>query len=62
MAGEVDGLVDIGFGKRLRVNHSDNEFAYGERHINDIESFGGYTKKRLNKFNGLDRKMFNLHR
>ena len=34
-----DGLVDIGFDKHLRVNHSDNEFACGERHINGIESF-----------------------
>ena len=29
-----DGLVDIGFDKHLRVNHSANEFANGERHIN----------------------------
>lgn len=34
-----DGLVDIGFEKDLRVNHGDNEFACGERHINGIKSF-----------------------
>ena len=56
-----DGLVDIGFDKHLRVNHSDNEFACGERHINGIESFWGYAKKRLSKFNGIDKKMFYLH-
>ena len=56
-----DGLVDIGFDKHLRVNHGDNEFACGERHINGIESFWGYAKKRLSKFNGIDKKMFYLH-
>ena len=56
-----DGLVDIGFDKHLRVNHGDNEFACGERHINGIESFWGYAKKRLVKFNGIDKKMFYLH-
>ena len=34
-----DGLVDIGFDKHFRVNHGNNEFASGERHINGIESF-----------------------
>lgn len=33
------GLVDIGFAKHFRVNHSDNEFARGAQHINGIESF-----------------------
>lgn len=56
-----DGLVDIGFNKHLRVNHGDNEFACGDRHINGIESFWGYAKKRLIKFNGIDKKMFYLH-
>jgi transposase-like protein len=56
-----DGLVDIGFDKHLRVNHGNNEFACGERHINGIESFWGYAKKRLVKFNGIDKKMFYLH-
>lgn len=40
-----DGLVDIGFEKHLRVNHGDNEFACGERHINGMKSFWGYAKK-----------------
>ena len=54
-------MVDIGFNKHLRVNHGQNEFACGERHINGIESFWGYAKKRLIKFNGIDKKMFYLH-
>ena len=56
-----DGLVDLGFNKHLRVNHGNNEFACGDRHINGIESFWGYAKKRLIKFNGIDKKMFYLH-
>ena len=38
-----DGLVDIGFDKHFRVNHSANEFARGEYHINGIESFWSYA-------------------
>ncbi|WP_111861442.1 IS1595 family transposase [Acinetobacter sp. CFCC 10889] len=56
-----DGLVDLGYEKHLRVNHGKNEFACGDRHINGIESFWGYAKKRLIKFNGIDKKMFYLH-
>jgi len=39
-----DGLVDIGFDKHFRVNHGENEFANGDRHINGIESFWSYAK------------------
>jgi transposase len=56
-----DGLVDIGFGKHLQVNHSANEFASGERHINGIESFWSYAKRRLAKFNGVSTGTFYLH-
>ncbi len=56
-----DGLVDIGFDKHLRVNHSANEFASGERHINGIESFWSYAKRRLAKFNGVPTGTFYLH-
>ncbi len=48
-----DGLVDIDFDKHFRVNHGENEFANGERHINGIESFWSYAKRRLAKFNGI---------
>ncbi|TCV90153.1 IS1595 family transposase [Sulfurirhabdus autotrophica] len=56
-----DGLVDIGFDKHFRVNHGENEFANGERHINGIESFWSYAKRRLAKFNGVPKHTFYLH-
>lgn len=56
-----DGLVDIGFDKHFRVNHSANEFARGEQHINGIESFWSYAKRRLQKFNGVSNDTFHLH-
>jgi transposase len=56
-----DGLVDVGYDKHFRVNHSQNEFSKGEGiHINGIESFWSFTKRRLAKFNGV-KKNFNLH-
>lgn len=56
-----DGLVDIGYDKHFRVNHKKNEFARSNRvHINGIESFWSYTKRRLTKFNGVKKK-FKLH-
>ncbi len=56
-----DGLVDIGVDKHFRVNHGNNEFANGERHINGIESFWSYAKRRLAKFNGVAKHTFYLH-
>ena len=56
-----DGLVDVGYDRHLRVNHGSNEFARGgEVHINGIESFWSFTKRRLAKFNGV-KKNFELH-
>ena len=54
------GLVDVGYSRHLRVNHGQNEFAQGSRHINGIESFWSFTKRRLAKFNGVS-KNFELH-
>ncbi len=56
-----DGLVDVGFDKHFRVNHSDNQFADGMNHINGIESFWSFAKRRLHKFNGVPRSTFYLH-
>ena len=56
-----DGLVDVGFDKHLRVNHGNNEFARGSVHVNGIESFWSYAKRRLIKFNGVPRHTFYLH-
>jgi transposase-like protein len=56
-----NGLVDVGYSKHLRVNHSDDVFAIGDVHINGIESFWSYAKRRLQKFNGVPEKTFSLH-
>jgi transposase-like protein len=56
-----DGLVDLGFDKHFRVNHGEGEFARGDHHINGIESFWSYAKRRLAKFNGVPAKTFELH-
>ncbi len=56
-----DGLVDVGYSKHFRVNHSANEFALGTNHVNGIESFWSFAKRRMQKFNGLPAHTFYLH-
>ena len=56
-----DGPVDPGFDKHFRVHHGQNEFARGPNHINGIESFWSFAKRRLAKFNGMSRKTFDWH-
>jgi transposase-like protein len=56
-----NGLVDVGYSKHLRVNHSEEVFAVGDIHINGIEGFWSYAKRRLQKFNGVPTKTFYLH-
>lgn len=56
-----DGLVDIGYKKHYRVHHGTDEFAKGKHHINGIESFWSFAKRRLAKFHGVPREMFYLH-
>jgi len=56
-----DGLVDVGYDKHFRVNHNSNEFSKDKQiHINGIENFWSFTKRRLAKFNGV-KKNFDLH-
>lgn len=56
-----NGLVDVGYDKHYRVSHGENEFAReGHVHINGIESFWSFTKRRLKKFNGV-KVNFELH-
>jgi transposase len=55
-----DGLVLNGY-KHYRIHHHKNEFARGKNHVNGIESFWSYTKRRLNKFNGIQKSKFILH-
>ena len=55
-----DSLVLNGY-KHYRILHHENEFARGKNHVNGIESFWSYTKRRLNKFNGIQKTKFLLH-
>ena len=56
-----NGLVDLGYKKHYRVDHSNNEFANKNKHINGIENFWGLAKVRLMRFRGLSKKTFYLH-
>ena len=56
-----NGLVDVGYGKHLRIDHSKDEFAQGRNHINGIEGFWGHAKTRLVRFRGMAPSTFNLH-
>ena len=55
-----DGLILNGY-EHYRVYHSKNEFARGKSHVNGIESFWSFAKRRLAKFNGLTDDKFFLH-
>lgn len=59
-----DGLVGWGCKHHYGVSHGENEFV--ERgnpgnHINGIESFWGYAKNRLVKYQGIPKEDFYLH-
>ena len=51
-----DGLVLSGY-KHYRINHS-KEFARNHNHINGIESFWSYVKRKMRKHNGIARSKF----
>jgi transposase len=55
-----NGLVEIGYG-HYRVEHGNDEFANERSHINGIEAFWSYAKRRLSKFNGIAKDTFYLH-
>jgi transposase-like protein len=55
-----DGLVLNGY-NHYRVFHSKDEFVRGKSHVNGIESFWSFTKRRLAQFNGLSDETFYLH-
>lgn len=55
-----DGLVLNGY-THHRVFHSHDEFVRGKSHVNGIESFWSFAKRRLAKFNGLTDEKFYLH-
>lgn len=52
-----DALIVSGY-KHYRIFHSKNEFARGKNHINGIESFWSFVKRRFNQFNGIPRNKF----
>src|SRR5918912_1162142 len=56
-----DGFVDVVYSKHFRVEHGVNEFARGTSHINGIESFWSFSKRRLQQFNGIPARTFYLH-
>ena len=58
--GAYEGLIVNGY-DHYRVFHSQNEFARGKCHVNGIESFWSYAKRRLAKFNGIASAKFILH-
>ena len=55
-----DGLILNGY-EHYRVFHCQNEFARGKCHINGIESFWSFAKRRLAQFNGICSTKFILH-
>ncbi|MET0155982.1 MAG: IS1595 family transposase [Rickettsiales bacterium] len=55
-----DGLVLNGY-DHYRVYHSHDEFARGKCHVNGVESFWSFAKRRLAKFNGIAGHAFYLH-
>lgn len=55
-----DGLILNGY-DHYRVHHSKDEFARGKSHVNGIESFWSFAKRRLSKFNGIASHKFNLY-
>lgn len=55
-----DGLVFDGY-KHKRINHSKTYSNRQGTHVNGIENFWSFAKRRLAKFNGVSRKTFLLH-
>ena len=55
-----DGLILNGY-DHYRVYHSKNEFVRGKSHINGIEAFWSFAKRRLAQFNGIKDDKFILH-
>lgn len=55
-----DGLILNGY-DHYRVYHCRNEFARGKAHVNGIESFWSFAKRRLSKFNGVASHKFHIY-
>ena len=46
-----DGVILNGY-DHYRIFYSESEFSRGKNHVNGIESFWSFAKRRLEKFNG----------
>lgn len=56
-----DGLVFDGY-KHYRINHRNEQYSDRKgNHVNGIENFWSFAKRRLRKFNGIRRQDFLLH-
>ncbi len=55
-----DGLILNGY-QHYRVYHSHNEFARGKCHVNGIEAFWSYAKRRLARRNGFSTSDLPVH-
>lgn len=54
-----DALAVYGYNHKT-VKHDDNEFVNGDAHVNGIESYWSWTKRRATKFNGIKKTEFGL--
>src|SRR3989337_580628 len=59
--GSYDALAVYGYNHK-KVNHEKDQFVKdGDVHVNGIESFWSFTKRRLSKFNGIPKKLFPIY-
>lgn len=54
-----DALAVYGYNHK-KVKHSEDEFVNGDAHINGVESFWSWAKRRAIKFNGIPRHRFSI--
>lgn len=52
-----DALAVHGYNHK-KVKHSEDEFVNGDAHINGVESFWSWAKRRIVRFNGIPRHRF----
>ena len=56
-----DALAVYGYNHK-KVKHTENEFAREDgTHINGVESYWSWTKRRLAQFNGISKRQFGKH-
>jgi len=54
-----DALAVHGYNHK-KVKHSEDEFVNGDAHINGVESFWSWAKRRMVRFNGIPRHRFSV--